>query len=120
MQVAILTDNDIFGLDIKLGLRLISWTQIFDVTAVISDDFDPLNIVSVFHWMFDLPYFDQNAAVGLLDYRDALFGCCVFGVLDQQVHWLTTADQFASADMKDSNDIAANAALLDLIFLYHN
>src|SRR5450759_2211505 len=86
--------------------------------AVFQEYFDPLDIVFLFHRVWNRSDFDYSSALCLFDNRQVLLVSCLSGFCDHLCHWLSAADKFAHTLMAHFNDVAADFALVDLSLIH--
>src|SRR5450756_1899909 len=105
--------------DMQFGL--VSWMQwYFHHFAVFHEYFDPLDIVFLFHRVWNRSDFDYSSTLCLFDNRQMLLVSCLSGFCDHLCHWLPAADKFAHTLMAHFNNVAADFALVDFILLCHS
>src|SRR5659263_298708 len=104
----------------ELRLRFHPRLQEGDVGDVTGNNLYPLDMVFVGHRVLDARYLDQYPAIGGLDDRHMLLFTGARGVLLEQHHRLTAADQFALAAPQHLHYVSADLALVNLELLRHN
>src|SRR5450756_758850 len=88
--------------------------------AVFHEYFDPLDVVFLFHGVWNRSDFDYSSALCLFDNRQVLLVSYLSGFCDHLCHWLPAADKFAHTLMTYFNDVAADFALVDFVLLCHS
>src|SRR5450830_1270386 len=105
----------------EMHFGLVTWFQrVSHDFAVFQEYSDPLDIVFLFHRVWNRSDLDYSSALCLFDNRQVLLVSCLSGFCDHLCHLLPTADKRAHAVMAHFNDVAADFALVDFVFLCHS
>jgi hypothetical protein len=83
--------------------------------AILKYDLNPLDKMLVCHGMSRAPDSDSYSFGCLLDDWNMLFRSRVSRIFNKMLHWLTTADQFASASVDHLHHVSAFAAFIDFV-----
>jgi len=84
------------------------------IGLAVREDFDPFDVVVLFHGVGDAADLDLDPAVGFFDDRDVLFHALVGRLGGQVFHGLATADQIARAAVQHLDYVPAYPTLVDL------
>src|SRR5450830_284717 len=105
----------------EMHFGLVTWFQrVSHDFAVFQEYFDPLDVVFLFHRVWSSTDLDRCPMLCLFNNRQVLLSSFLRGFCDHFCHWLPTADKRAHAVMAHFNDVAADFALVDFVFLCHS
>ena len=113
MQVAVLTDGNIFGVNIESCFWSFTRIQELGVRFAVGQQLNPLNVVRIFHRVGDTADLDRDGAVAALNDRHLFLGGGINRVFGQQLHVLSAADQITAAGLNRLNDVAAEVTFVD-------